>query len=72
MYFYIAKLLPCNWTLDSVLFDWYRTANLMFSNCVWRHLWYFGDTTPIVSERAKTETENEIILAKSDIIFFIV
>ena len=55
MYFYIAKLLPCNWTLDSVLFVWYRTANLMFLNCVWRHLWYFGDTTPIVLERAKTE-----------------
>ena len=26
----------------------------MFLNCVWRHLWYFGDTMPIVSERAKT------------------
>ena len=60
MYFCIAKLLPCNWTLDSVLFVWYKAANLMFFNCVWRHLWYFSDTTPIVSERAKTEPSNGV------------
>ena len=60
MYFYIAKLLPCNQTLDPVLFVWYRTANLMFLNCVWRQLWYFGDTTPIVSERAKTEPSHGV------------
>ena len=60
MFFYIAKLLPCNWTLDSVSFVWYRTANLMFLNYVWRHLWYFGDTTQIVSEGAKTEPSHGV------------
>ena len=60
MYFYIANVLPCNWTLDPVLFVWYKTANLMFLNRVWRHPWYFGDTTPIVSERAKTEPSHGV------------
>ena len=59
-HFYIAKLLPCNWTLDSLLFVWYRTANLMFLNCAWRHLWYVVDTTPIVSERAQTEPSHRV------------
>ena len=62
MYFHIAKLLPCRAIehLILFLFVWYRTAHLMFLNCGWRRLWYFGDTTPIVSERAKTEPSHGV------------
>ena len=30
MYFYIAKLLHCNWRIDPLSFVWYRTDNLIF------------------------------------------
>ena len=54
MHFNTGKLLQYNRKQNDLLFACYTSVYILFSNFASRHLRDFGDTRPIVSERAKT------------------
>ena len=49
-----------NRTQNDLLLDCYTSVKSIFSNFASRHMWYFGDTRPIVSERAKTTPSHRV------------